>query len=182
MPRWPPCASPRLKKPIKPDNPSQIQETPMSAEKNKKPSRSARHRAARLYAVQTLYGLIHTANDIKEAVADALAKSETLEIDGEELVAPDKILFQKIIFGYNARKDDIKSILQASLTSRSGQETETLLESILSCGIYELLAHPDVDAPIIINDYLEVAHGFYEQSQVNLINGVLDKASKALRN
>lgn len=154
----------------------------MTAQKQRPVSKTAQSRSARLLAVQTLYGVLHTGNEMKEAVADTLAKSEHVEIDGEELVPPNKILFQKILYGYNARKGDVEDIIKGSLTTKKDGETETLLHAILCCGVYELLAHNEIDSPIIINDYLDVAHGFYESGQVKLINGVLDKAAKALRN
>lgn len=61
------------------------------------------------------------------------------------------------------------------------KELEPLLKSILLCGVCELLEHQDTDAPIIINDYLNVTHAFYEQQQVNFVNGVLGKVSSVLR-
>ncbi len=153
----------------------------MTAQKKQRVSKTAQSRSARLLAVQTLYGVFHTDNDMKEAVADTLAKSEHIEIDGEELVPPNKVLFQKILYGFDSRKSDVEEIISGSLTTKKTGETETLLQAILCCGVYELLAHNEIDAPIIINDYLDVAHGFYESGQVKLINGVLDKAAKALR-
>jgi len=153
----------------------------MTAQKKRSVSKTAQSRSARLLAVQTLYGVLHTGNDMKEAVADTLVQAEHMEIDGEELVPPNKILFQKILYGYVERKGDVEDIIAGSLTTKKMGETETLLHAILCCGVYELLAHNDIDAPIIINDYLDVAHGFYESGQVKLINGVLDKAAKALR-
>ena len=62
----------------------------------KKSSASARSRSSRLVAVQTLYGVLHTEESMKEAVADILSKADHLEVDGEQLVVPDKILLQKI--------------------------------------------------------------------------------------
>lgn len=61
------------------------------------------------------------------------------------------------------------------------KELEPLLKSILLCGVCELLEHQDIDAPLIINDYLNVTHAFYEQQQVNFVNGVLGKVSSVLR-
>jgi len=58
---------------------------------------------------------------------------------------------------------------------------EKLLQSILLCGIYEIMAHSDVDAPIIINDYVDVAHAFYDGGESKLVNAVLDRATKNLR-
>jgi N utilization substance protein B len=156
----------------------------MAEEKEKKPSKTARARSARLVAVQTLYGVMHTGDSMKEAVADVMARSDKLEVDGERLVKPDGILFQKILFGVNERKSDLNEIVEANLNKGKegkGGDVELLLKSILLCGTFELMAHHDIDTPIIINDYIDVAHGFYEQNQVKLVNGVLDSIAKLLR-
>ncbi len=61
------------------------------------------------------------------------------------------------------------------------KELEPLLKAILLCGICEILAHQDIDAPLIIDDYLNVTHAFYEQPQVSFVNGVLGKVAPLLR-
>ncbi|PCI56219.1 MAG: hypothetical protein COB36_05410 [Alphaproteobacteria bacterium] len=61
------------------------------------------------------------------------------------------------------------------------KELEPLLKSILLCGVCELLEHQDIDAPLVINDYLNVTHAFYEQQQVNFVNGVLGKIASVVR-
>jgi N utilization substance protein B len=43
------------------------------------------------------------------------------------------------------------------------------------------LAHHDIDVPVIISDYLDITHAFYEGSESKLVNGVLDQISKAVR-
>ena len=63
----------------------------------------------------------------------------------------------------------------------SNTSIEPLLSAILICGTYELLAHGEIDAPIIIADYLHVTHGFFEGSESKLVNGVLDALAKELR-
>ena len=50
------------------------------------------------------------------------------------------------------------------------------------CAACELLINTQIDTPIIINDYLNVAHGFFEQGEVTLINAILDKVAKSARN
>lgn len=156
----------------------------MSQEKQKKPSKTAQARTTRLVAVQTLYGVLHTKEKMKEAVADVLARADHLEVHGELLVEPDKILLQKILYGVDERKKDLNGIIDEHLKKGNADkkgETELLLRSILLCGSYELMAHGDIDSPIIINDYLDVAHGFYEKGQVNLVNAILDSIGKLLR-
>ena len=147
----------------------------------KKSSASARSRSSRLVAVQTLYGVLHTEESMKEAVADILSKADHLEVDGEQLVVPDKILLQKILYGVDERKVDLEGIIEANTKTKKSGDSELLLKSILLCGVYELLAHNQIDAPIIINDYIDVTHSFYDQAQVKLVNAVLDASSKALR-
>ena len=61
------------------------------------------------------------------------------------------------------------------------KELEPLLKSILLCGICEILAHQDIDAPLIIDDYLNITHAFYEQPQVSFVNGILGKVAPLLR-
>jgi len=149
---------------------------------NGKPlSKSAQNRTARLLAVQTLYGVMHTGEEIREAAADAMSREDRLEIDGERLVPPDRFLVQKILIGVDAHKSDLNDMVKASLNTQKEGDTELLLHSILLCGAYEILAHHDINTGIIINDYLDVAHGFYGDPQVKLINAVLDKLSKNLR-
>ena len=81
--------------------------------------------------------------------------------------------------GVQERRDDLNEILAANL-SQSIEKTDPLLFSVLSCGVYELLDPEGVDTPIIINEYLNVTHAFYEGEESRLVNGVLDKIAKSL--
>ncbi len=64
---------------------------------------------------------------------------------------------------------------------RPEKEIEPLLKSILLCGTSELLCHQDIDKALIIDDYLNVTHAFYEKQQVSFVNGVLDKIATLVR-
>jgi N utilization substance protein B len=100
------------------------------------------------------------------------------DIEGDDYVPANLELFSKILTGVSKDRDTVREMVLGAL---NGKKPEPLLQAILFCGIYELMAHHDIDAPIIINDYVNVAHGFYEQSEADLINAVLDKQSKNLR-
>ncbi len=152
----------------------------MTQIKQKQPSKTAQARSTRLVAVQTLYGVLHTGEDIKEAVADVLARADTLEVHGEPLVKPNGALLQNILYGVNDRKKELQGIISANISISRG-DTEMLLQAILLCASFELMAHHDIEIGIIINDYLDIAHGFYEPAQVKLVNGVLDSVSKVIR-
>jgi transcription antitermination protein NusB len=95
-------------------------------------------------------------------------------------VAPDGTLLKKILTSVQERRTDLETVILLNLRNNpSGMDL--LLQAILLCGAAELLSNPGVDAGIIINDYLNVTHSFYDSGEVSLINGVLDAVSKTLR-
>lgn len=139
--------------------------------------------AARLLAVQALYQASLNNQTAKSVVSEFLAERMMQVVDGDAIAPADKQLFGKIVSGVEGRRNDLDGIIAAHL-SKDGEAAkipEKLLGSILLCGVYELMDHGEVDAPIIINDYVDVAHAFYEGGESKLVNGLLDRAAKNLR-
>lgn len=153
-------------------------------DKAQKPSATAKKLSARLYASQAMYQLLHTGDPVKQVFDQYIADAPDMEIDGEKLVEPDGALFKKILFGAAEKKIDLAEMLQKALSKGDAEKNpniDKLLQAILLCSAYELLAHQDIDSPIIINDYLNVSHAFFDKGEISLVNGVLDNLSKALR-
>ncbi len=136
--------------------------------------------SARLLAVQAVYQSSLNEQALKDAAQEYLDHRIGMHVEEEEIVEPDRALFAKIMNGVSERKKDLGQVIGANLNV-SGERTDPLLKSILMCAAYELLAHQDIDSPIIINDYLNVTHAFFDKSEAGLINGVLDKVSAAFR-
>tara|TARA_Y100000590_G_scaffold467194_1_gene645246 strand:+ start:42639 stop:43112 length:474 start_codon:yes stop_codon:yes gene_type:complete len=148
--------------------------------KAQKPSAKARKTAARLLASQAVYQSSLNEQPLKDVAKEYLDHRIGMEVDGEELVAANKELFSRILTGIAENKSDIGHVVQANLKI-DGKRTEPLIKAILMCAAYELFACHDTDKGIIINDYLNVAHAFFDQKEVNLMNGILDAVAKALR-
>lgn len=149
--------------------------TPSS--KPNKPSAKAKAVSARLSAVQALYQADQNKQSMRAVLDEYLRHRSDMEIDGERMVTPDGALLKKILFGVDERRPELEAIIDSNLNKDAqDRKVEPLLRSILICGCYELLIQ-EVDAPIIINDYLNVAHSFYDRNEVALINGVLDSIS-----
>lgn len=51
-----------------------------------------------------------------------------------------------------------------------------MLRALLRAGVWEL--GEDVPARVVINEYLDVAHGFFSGDEARLVNGVLDALGK----
>ncbi len=145
-----------------------------------KGSEKAKVLSARLLAAQAVYQADLNSQVLSDVAAEYLECRIGMEVEGEELVAADKKLFAKIMRGVEDRGSDLADILKAN-TRDEGKRLEPLIKAILLCASYELLAHSEIDSPIIINDYLNVAHSFFESGESSLINGVLDAVSKVVR-
>lgn len=141
----------------------------------------AQKTAARLAAVQVLYQMRLNNQEAGDAVREFLVHRVGFNIDGDVFVPAQPQLLQDIVLGVAQRWQDISQILEAALKEGGREEVELILESILRCGIYELLAHGDVDVGIIIHDYMNVTTGFYEGKEPKLVNAILDKVAKKVR-
>ncbi|GJL84950.1 MAG: N utilization substance protein B [Micavibrio sp.] len=154
------------------------------SDKQQKPSAKAQAMAARLMAVQALYQNQQNQKPVGTLVKEYIEYRAGMEIDGEAMVEPDGVLMKKIVDGVHQRHEELNEII-AGHTKKSedgkSRETEPLLKAILLAGTYELLAHQDIDFPVIINDYINVTHAFYDSMEAGLVNGVLDPIAKLLR-
>lgn len=144
-------------------------------------SPKAQKTAARLAAVQVLYQMRLNNQDAKSALKDFIDTRVGFELDGDRFVPAETELLSEIVNGVVKRWTDIEVIVSKALADGKKGEVETLLESILRAGTYELMAHGSVDAGIIINDYLNVTNGFYDGGEPKIVNAILDKVAKAVR-
>lgn len=145
-----------------------------------KPSKKARALAARMMAVQATYQNLKNKKPVGQVVEEYLLYRSAMQIEGETMVRPDEDLFRKIMEGVEARAADIGPVVMHNLSNKD-RTMEPLIQAVLLCASWELLAHHEVDSPVIINDYLNVAHGFFDASETALLNGVLDSVGKAFR-
>lgn len=144
-------------------------------------SKKARKRAARLAAVQILYQAEHQAQDILSVLAEYNKHRLGFDMDGDLFVPADTEILAKIINGYQDRKEDIKEIVTIALNGKNPRQIELLLLNIIELGAYELLSHHDIDAGIIIADYMSVTEAFFDNSEKKLVNAVLDNIKKSVR-
>ena len=144
-------------------------------------SAKAQKTAARLAAVQVLYQMRLNNQEAKSAVREFIDTRIGFELDGDKFVPADPELLTDIVMGVTKRWTDIEVILAKALADGKKGDVETLLESILRCGIFELMEHGKTDTGVIINDYLNVTTGFYDGKEPKIVNAILDKVAKAVR-
>lgn len=146
--------------------------------KPRRPSKKARLIASRLAAVQCLYQMALSGMSERETYQDYVERRMGQETEGDNYVPANLELLSKILDGVSANRQTLNDMIVGALNSKM---PEPLLQSILYCGMYELMFHTDIDAPVIINDYVNVTHGFFDQKEADLVNAVLDRQAKNLR-
>jgi transcription antitermination protein NusB len=151
--------------------------------KTHKPSAKARRTAARLAAVQALYQL--EANpDVKaeEVLGEFLNFRLGHEVDGDKYVAADAELLGKILRTFDSRNKHVREIVAGALDARYPiDRLEALMRCTLLAGVAEMLASPETESGVIINDYVNVAHGFFAEREPKMVNAILDKIAKGLK-
>ncbi|MCB1592355.1 MAG: transcription antitermination protein NusB [Alphaproteobacteria bacterium] len=142
---------------------------------------------ARLMAVQAVYEAVHNGEPFENVLRDYLDNRVGMEIAGQKIGEPDRELFLSVARTVQSRRTEIGRLIEANIPAKQSsqdqprKEVEPLLNAVLLCGIGELLQHSDIDAPLVINDYIEVTRAFYEKGEVSLVNGVLDSVARILR-
>ncbi len=143
-----------------------------------KGSKKARQSAARLAATQAVYQMVANQQKASSVIEEYLIHRSGMEIDGEEMIPPDSTIFRSIVKGVERRKAELLPMVQERL---NGREVEPLLFGLMLCGAYEILEHEDIDAPIIIADYMNVTNAFYSSNEPKLVNAVLDGLCNIIR-
>jgi N utilization substance protein B len=161
----------------------------MTAASPKRPFSLARKSSARVAAVQCLYRLKITGEDIAPDVlledylvdwkADKSGSNRAISIDAE----PDKSFLRKLITGVVEKREDIDAIIRASLNEKwTPERMSPLLLALLACSVYEMKYATSLAAPVIIDEYVTLTGRFFEAPEVGFVNGMLDTLAKELRN
>ena len=136
--------------------------------------------AARLAAVQALYQVEMGEESVARVLKEFHDHRLGSEIEGETYIRADRNLFDDIVSGAAARRDELDELIASHLAE--GWTLERLdrpMRQILRAGVYELVARPDVPTAVIITEYVDVAHAFYEHREAAFVNGLLDRVGGA---
>lgn len=146
---------------------------------------------ARLMAVQAVY-----AHEFADESWDKITSRFLLgEIGGEviedgiagrekyvSIESADAGLFTKLVKEYQEKEEIINEIVQKNLGEKIDYERlEILLKCILRVGIAEFYVNASLDAPIIINEYVDMTRSFFNEGEAKIVNALLDKFAKVMR-
>jgi transcription antitermination protein NusB len=155
----------------------------MPEAENERPVKPANQRgAARLAAVQALYQMDIGGTGVLDVVSEYETYRLGQELDGETYLKADAAWFRSIVSGVvrDQRKLDpmIRSCLQEDWPL---SRLDTTVRAILRAGAFELLERKDVPVAVIVTEYMEIAQAFFEDDEPKLVNAVLDRFAKKVR-
>jgi N utilization substance protein B len=146
------------------------------------PKRSRARSAARLAAVQALYQQEMEGTPTPMLLHEFHQHRFGETIDDATLVDAEMDFFDDLVRGVTARSAEIDDKVGERLAE--GWKLERLdraMRAILRAGTYELLARPDVTVATVIDEYLDVAHAFFDEKDVKFVNGLLDRIARDVR-
>ncbi len=156
------------------------------ANRPRRPSNRART-ASRVAAVQALFQS-EQAQDSPEAVIDQFVRHRLGELPGtggfEEgrIPAAEVPLFARIVRSVVAQQDTIDRMLTESLPADWPlHRIDPVLRAVMRAGSAELTMSDGPPAKVVINEYLDIAHGFFTGDEPRMANGVLDRLARLLR-
>lgn len=141
---------------------------------------------ARVAAVQALYqaeqGEQSPETVIDQFVRHRIGAHQGPDPEDTQLAEADVPLFARIVREAVARQDFLDPMLEDALPEawKLGR-IDPVLRALLRAGGAELGMAQGPPAKVVINEYLDVAHGFFTGDAPRMANGVLDRLAHLLR-
>jgi N utilization substance protein B len=130
--------------------------------------------AARLAAVQAVFQAEQDDSGVDRIVVQFL--------DHRLPANADKPLFEAVVRGVVSTAAEIDQAIAPALSEKwTVKKLDPTLRSILRCGTYELIAHPDLAIGTILQNYVDLAGAFFGSKETAFANAVLDRVARNLR-
>lgn len=138
--------------------------------------------AARLGAVQALYQMDVAATPLDEVIDEFVEHRLGQQIEGVDIIEADVAHFEDIVRGVVREQRELDRQVNGALAKGwSLVRLDSTLRAILRCGTYELRRCKDVPLKVVINEYVDVAHAFFEGDEPGVVNAVLDRLGREIR-
>jgi N utilization substance protein B len=152
-----------------------------------RPQRPRTRTASRVAAVQALFQA-EQGGDNPETVIDQFIRHRLGELPGqdgfEEGRVPDAevALFQRIVREAVRLQDTIdRHLMEALPPDWPLARLDPVLRAQLRAAVAELSMQGGPPAKVVINEYLDIARGFFAGPEPGMVNGMLDRVAHALR-
>lgn len=138
--------------------------------------------AARLAAVQALYQMDMEQIGLARLLDEFHTHRLGAEIEDAKYAKAEQSFFDDIVSGVDGRRTEIDALIEAKLGDewKITRLDKTMLQ-LLRAGTYELIARADIATATVIDEYVDVAHAFFDKKDAKFVNGLLDAVAKEKR-
>lgn len=141
-----------------------------------------RRSGARLAAVQAVYQLEITERGAKAVIREFMEDRLGLDDDGHPVEDADPDLFKQIVQGVVDKQSLIDEAIKARLSEKWRLDRiDSTSRAILRCATQELATRADLSNAVIIEEYVGIAHAFFDGEEPKFVNGLLDKVARDVR-
>lgn len=153
----------------------------------RKKQAQAQRSAARMAAVQGLYQMDLASTGVNDVIRDLTATplrdaAQSEHEDASVIMDPDATFLAELLRGVVRMQKEIDPLVDNQLaTGWRLARVDSTLRAILRSGVFELMERSEVPARVVITEYIEIAHAFFDQDEPRVVNGVLDKLARRLR-
>ncbi len=142
----------------------------------------ARRAGARLAAVQALYEMEQTGKSAKATIRAFMEDRLGIGPDEEPIEEADPDLFKSIVNAVVDNQADIdKAILGRLAEGWKLTRLDATMRALLRAGAAEFIAHQQLSDAIILDEYVSLAHDFFDAQEAKFANAVLQNLGKDLR-
>lgn len=141
-----------------------------------------RRTGARLAAVQAVYQALEMASSPDHLVSQFRENHLPGEPGIPSAKEMNRTLFEEILRGtVETQEETIRQITAVLPSEWPWDRLDPVLKGILMCGFFELSAHLQTPTQVIISEYIDIAHGFYEGKEAGFVNALLDRLAQKIR-
>jgi N utilization substance protein B len=152
-----------------------------------RPPKTRPRTASRVAAVQALFQA-EQAGDNAETVIDQFIRHRLGNLEGQDGFEDGRIpdaevtLFSRVVREAVRRQDVIDPMLAAALPEDWPlARIDPVLRALMRAAAAELSMTDGPPAKVVINEYLDIARGFFTGPEPGLANAVLDRLARSLR-
>ncbi len=135
---------------------------------------------SRLVAVQLLYKKNFDDISFVKAIEEFKQSNNHLLYDHQR-DDMDSVFFESLVNHLYVSSEIIDNLISDFLENNSIERLELVLVAILRLATCELLEFSDIPAKVIINEYVNITHAFFDDQQPMLANGIIDGLARKIR-
>jgi len=118
----------------------------------------------------------------RAAIRDLMDDRLGVGPDEDPVEEADPDLFKSIVNATIEHQNTVDTAILARLSKGwKLSRLDSTTRSILRAAVAELVAHQELSRRILLDEYVSLAHDFFDKTEANFVNAVLDNVSKDLR-